>query len=428
MVQFGSNSRHTGIKFQSLETNLEWQRATVQNVVGTTIERCGFFGFLHVSALPNAWGLYLADAEDCRIVNCDFGNNSQSDIALVDNNRNITIIHPQNRVDSGGVYLNVEPNNTDGVIGLSIVGGRYRMVTLLENSFTAYAGKAISFNAATIDVLKYDGSGVSFDDACHIGSISNESNGIVYAGNLDLSLGLSRNLIDDPYLIDLAISNTSGQWTSRFISSSWAVDRVRDEFGSYVRLNKTNSNQVHSVWSKKINLITGTKPLLFMQIGRSNIPVGAAFIGNRTEVGYYNSSDVLLDTSRVVASRGNVGQTTEMQPHFAVLNPPAGTSYVLISLCVPVGVSTICDHIAAVGLWEIADATAKSVNTRAIATGLVGTPTITTRADQSPSTASHTGGFAGDRVMKLTPTAGQAKAWVCTVSGTPGTWVSEGNL
>jgi hypothetical protein len=34
----------------------------------------------------------------------------------------------------------------------------------------------------------------------------------------------------------------------------------------------------------------------------------------------------------------------------------------------------------------------------------------------------------GDRVINNTPTVGQPKAWACTVAGTPGTWVSEGNL
>jgi hypothetical protein len=33
-----------------------------------------------------------------------------------------------------------------------------------------------------------------------------------------------------------------------------------------------------------------------------------------------------------------------------------------------------------------------------------------------------------DRVRRTTATVGQPKAWVCTVAGTPGTWVSEGNL
>ena len=34
----------------------------------------------------------------------------------------------------------------------------------------------------------------------------------------------------------------------------------------------------------------------------------------------------------------------------------------------------------------------------------------------------------GDRCINATPAVGQPKGWVCTVAGTPGTWVSEGNL
>lgn len=34
----------------------------------------------------------------------------------------------------------------------------------------------------------------------------------------------------------------------------------------------------------------------------------------------------------------------------------------------------------------------------------------------------------GARVIRLTPAVGQPKAYTCTVAGTPGTWVSEGNL
>jgi parallel beta-helix repeat protein len=34
----------------------------------------------------------------------------------------------------------------------------------------------------------------------------------------------------------------------------------------------------------------------------------------------------------------------------------------------------------------------------------------------------------GDRCFNSAPAVGQPKSWVCTVAGTPGTWVSEGNL
>jgi hypothetical protein len=46
------------------------------------------------------------------------------------------------------------------------------------------------------------------------------------------------------------------------------------------------------------------------------------------------------------------------------------------------------------------------------------------------ATASPTSGtyIVGDRVWNSAPAVGQPKSWVCTVAGTPGTWVSEGNL
>jgi hypothetical protein len=43
----------------------------------------------------------------------------------------------------------------------------------------------------------------------------------------------------------------------------------------------------------------------------------------------------------------------------------------------------------------------------------------------APGTGTH---YQCDRVINAFPASGQPKAWVCTVSGTPGTWVSEGNL
>ena len=46
------------------------------------------------------------------------------------------------------------------------------------------------------------------------------------------------------------------------------------------------------------------------------------------------------------------------------------------------------------------------------------------------STAAPSAGtyIVGDRSFNSAPAVGQPKSWVCTVAGTPGTWVSEGNL
>lgn len=52
-----------------------------------------------------------------------------------------------------------------------------------------------------------------------------------------------------------------------------------------------------------------------------------------------------------------------------------------------------------------------------------------TRRDAFGSAAPVTGSWQrGDRVQNYLPAVGSPKAWSCTVTGTPGTWVSEGNL
>jgi hypothetical protein len=48
-----------------------------------------------------------------------------------------------------------------------------------------------------------------------------------------------------------------------------------------------------------------------------------------------------------------------------------------------------------------------------------------TYATAAPSTGYHR---KGDRVIQQTPTVGQPNGWVCTVAGTPGTWVALANL
>ena len=62
---------------------------------------------------------------------------------------------------------------------------------------------------------------------------------------------------------------------------------------------------------------------------------------------------------------------------------------------------------------------------------------VTTTLQPMPLTFKNTYGTAipssgywnkGDIVQNSTPTVGQPKSWVCTVSGTSGTWVSQGNL
>jgi hypothetical protein len=75
------------------------------------------------------------------------------------------------------------------------------------------------------------------------------------------------------------------------------------------------------------------------------------------------------------------------------------------------------------------------VNTASQTTGPIGSVVgrIVDRLGQNfiwQTTASPAAGSweVGDRSANSTPAVGQPKGWLCTVAGTPGTWVSEGNL
>jgi hypothetical protein len=50
---------------------------------------------------------------------------------------------------------------------------------------------------------------------------------------------------------------------------------------------------------------------------------------------------------------------------------------------------------------------------------------LTAAGNAAPTTGTWT---RGDYVRNINPAVGQPKGWYCTVAGTPGTWVSEGNL
>lgn len=63
--------------------------------------------------------------------------------------------------------------------------------------------------------------------------------------------------------------------------------------------------------------------------------------------------------------------------------------------------------------------------------GTTDRPPVTIRSSAVPSSTAPWSSLAwkvGDRAIREVQAAGQPKAWVCTTSGTPGTWTSEGNL
>jgi hypothetical protein len=80
-------------------------------------------------------------------------------------------------------------------------------------------------------------------------------------------------------------------------------------------------------------------------------------------------------------------------------------------------------------LYEIAKQPNWEVQQDILRTGYVPLGRSGSNIQANDSAAPTTGTWArGDRVYNVTPTVGSPKGWRCTVAGSPGTWVSEGNL
>jgi hypothetical protein len=352
MVQFGNNSKHSDIKFVSLEKDLENQRAGVEQASNVLLQSCGFFNFRDTGKV-NAWGLYLKNAKNITIDQCYFGNNSQSDIALVDNCRDVNITSPTNDTDSG-VSLNIEPNGSNGTKGAKISGGVYRSVTLLENSYVAYASENIVFNSCTIKSLKYDGSGASFSK-CVITSVSNESNKRAYMGELDIEATLSANLIGDAGISDVS----SGQSFSSYWKSNSKEEIPKNSsyrkgsISTYKRLNQHQKNTTDALVSRKPVKISGKLPLLVFVNGRSVIPKGAGWIGQNLNIVWLNKNNQELSRSQTPFARGMPGDTTAFKNNFAVLIPPNNAVSVRIEVGHLDKPSSIITDLKGIGLFEI---------------------------------------------------------------------------
>ena len=92
--------------------------------------------------------------------------------------------------------------------------------------------------------------------------------------------------------------------------------------------------------------------------------------------------------------------------------------------------------IGASGILSVSEVVGDTIYLRAAYSGATQTtqaisyhaPTIIKTSKFGTDPTGIRSGTVGDRVINTTPTVGQPKSWVCTVAGTPGTWVSEGNL
>lgn len=324
---FRSNCLYEDITFSSTVSNLNWQRTAIEEVNNVTLRNCGFFGFRHASPRPNAWGIHIARSSNIDIENCKFGDNSQSDIAITDNVRDVTIINATNPAD-GGVLLNIEPNQMDGIVGLKVSGGDFREIQLNENNYQSYASRAIEIKGAKVKKITYDGSGATFID-CTIGTITNspDGNGDVYAGALMINtLSLEKNLLLDERFTNVGANDTNSYWAVYATCTAPYVQAIGDTGDRYIRTNPQNAAGVAALITRDfISTVPGEPLLLFNRARVDNTKINGMSHRNAVAL-WFNKAGERIGRTGIIGCRTAKATRSAWCEDVAILIVPIGAT------------------------------------------------------------------------------------------------------
>lgn len=302
-VQIRDNSFYRDISFVNNRTVLkEWTYSVVGN--NSVFENVGFYNFDDNSNPKKSWGVLIGERKNIIFNQCHFGGNGVSDIAIVDKVYNVKMINLSNATD-GGVYLDIEPNQTSKdksnvVSGITVDGGHYRHISVLENSFTNYGIGDININAS-VDMLELRGgvvnvSGVGLKGIKGNWYPSKDFQGFQneYFSQLKIdNAQLGENLIKDPQLFDMTLGSTTSYW-SIYAPQNMSINRVNNSRGVFLSIN--NSKQYSHRLSTRdfIDIPVGTTHLCTMiSHGVSN---GSDSNFNTVFIEFYNQSNVLIET------------------------------------------------------------------------------------------------------------------------------------
>lgn len=223
-VQIQPNSIISDVKFVNTDkAKKSWTYAAIGS--GAHLTKVGFYNFDDNVEPKNSWGCYIEGAASnvkrgITLDSVDFGGNGVSDIAVLDHVHDLTILNPTNSVDNG-VLLDIEPNVEGNVSGINLIGGHYRQISVLENSFNTYGIKGVNITGAIVDLLELRGGQVDATGSIIKNVKGNWANAIDYAGYQNEffgslradNLNLSTNLIKDSYVTDINRYDSTSYWS-----------------------------------------------------------------------------------------------------------------------------------------------------------------------------------------------------------------------
>lgn len=444
----GSNSRYDGVWLNCLETNLPNVRCTFEDRSNSHWYKCRFEGFRDAAVpdLNNAWGAYFKRATNITLELCQFENNSQNDIAILEGSTGIDVISAY----GSALNINIEPNNdTLPIRGVTISNSLITKLLIQENSFVGNSGNNILVQSCDIVAAYYDGGGADFQ-ACRIRSLNPmpDAVGRCYAGSLSLggSVTIGQNLIRDPNFVSVSATDPGSSWQvyTGTVSPSARYAGISTNIGRGLRLNPGNASGTCSIRSESIPVVAGAKYLAVALTG-ANYPVGAGQIGIQFGVRWLNSSQVdisntICPLNRATVPTAGTGPTSApVTLQSAVVVAPAGAAFaqILVGSTLSSATTSSSDWYSA-GLHPITEGASGNTHIdhlyqhKAQRGNLIGVGASV--PSTSPTQYYYRDYLVGDRIITPSPAAGGFDGSVCTTAGTagvagaPGTWNRYGAI
>lgn len=436
----GNFGKYFGFVLNCLEADLPNVRTSVEDREGSYWEEVSFIGFRD-SREPNlntAWGLYAKRSKNHTFFNCYWENNSQNDIAILEDCDNIRVIAPRGLA----LNINLEPNtDVPKTSGITITDATISILLVQENTLVGVSNNRVTVERCRILQAKYDGGSVEFIN-CTIENLQPSPDGVgrCYAGPLRLNgaVGLSPNLLSDPALVSVSATDTGSTW-QLYTSTITPLARytgISTSVGRGLKLNPTNVSGTCSLKSESVPVGPGQK-FLVAALTAADYPVGAAVIGLQMGVRWLDGSGVDISITLTPINRAPIPTSaTSVAPtsfQAAVVVAPAGAAFAQILIGSTLSsASTGSSNWYHVGFHRITDIVATMSSHVTDPTKLYVAETGYLEGvgaaipSSSPTQFYYRDYLAGDRIAFKTPAPAGYMGAVCTASGTPGTWKGYG--
>lgn len=332
-LQIKPNSNYSDIDFVNNPAQKKpWSYSTIGN--NSVLTNVGFYNFDDPNEVKNSWGIYLENKENITLINPKFGGNGVSDIAIVDNVKNINIFNAVNTVDPDGVHLDIEPNDLGNIENINIIGGKYSTINVLENNFLSIGIKSLNIIGANVKLLELRGGQTKIIGGKVEKIKGNWANALDYEGmqneyfcSLEVDgFNLSENLLEDEFMNSLSAWDTNS-FFSLYAPDGASIIRKKDDNGYYLSINANKNKNYHVLNQRGFTSLPLGADVICIAMAYSVENTGSETMFQPCIVSFFNDSDVKVgDSYSLKGGRTAAGMNYDWSHEVSIFDIPSGAT------------------------------------------------------------------------------------------------------